>query len=172
MLWAVDVPNDCAVACLGESPVDGVVPLGPDVYVGTLSEVWERILDAKGRVWIDVIGNSMLPTLVDGESVLVERAARPHEVGRIAVIAVPPRLVVHRVVDRCRGRLVTRGDNCDLCDEPVAPSRAFGVVRSVRHSFVRRARVAGSYARRGKFSRAARTLWYPLTQKTWPETTR
>ncbi len=68
--------------------------------------------------WAVTTGVSMQPTF-DGGDVAVVRPAPRYEIGDVVAARNPDlngRIVLHRVVDRVDGRLVTKGDNNDWVD--------------------------------------------------------
>src|SRR5512140_4032334 len=70
--------------------------------------------------WQPVRGRSMLPTLREGDEVLLEPAAEL-ALGEVVVARVPSRrgTILHRVVGLDGARVVTRGDACLRSDPPV-----------------------------------------------------
>lgn len=72
--------------------------------------------------WVVVSGDSMEPTLSDGDLVVLRSADR-YAVGDVVTYPVPAggpgagSLVIHRVVTRDGGTLTTQGDNRDGADE-------------------------------------------------------
>jgi signal peptidase I len=92
-----------------------------------------------GEVRLRVFGMSMVPSVIPGDMVLIQRAALEEILpGEIAVFLREERLFVHRVVDRkimsvagsgneelC---LITRGDRQRDCDLPVSSSELLGRV--------------------------------------------
>lgn len=68
--------------------------------------------------WAVIAGVSMQPTFTAGD-VAVVRPAADYRVGDVVAARNPDlngKIVLHRVVDRIDGRLVTRGDNNDWVD--------------------------------------------------------
>lgn len=68
--------------------------------------------------WAVIAGVSMQPTFAAGD-VAVVRPAADYQVGDVVAARNPDlngKIVLHRVVDRIDGRLVTRGDNNDWVD--------------------------------------------------------
>ena len=84
-----------------------------------------------------VRGASMSPFLRDRDVVTVAPLnGREPRVGDVVAAAVgqPERLVIHRVVARCPGGWLIRGDACQRADGVVAPADLVGrVVRVERH---------------------------------------
>ncbi len=81
-----------------------------------------------GRV--EVRGDSMRPTLIAGDRLLVvrRRAARPGQLVVVADPRRPERLLVKRVSEVAGGRVSVVGDNPDHSTD----SRTFGALESVR----------------------------------------
>lgn len=81
--------------------------------------------------WIPVRGDSMWPSLRDGDAVLCEpmRAALP---GEVVVAKLGTRLVIHRVVIWSEARVELRGDNAPESDAPLSPALIIGRVTTVR----------------------------------------
>ena len=98
------------------------------------------LLEANGRhgsrTWVQATGSSMWPLIGPGDWIRVDGCRTPH-VGDVVVIAVGPRLVAHRLVERHgtgrRALLVTKGDAEAWADAPVQAGAALGVVGAVRH---------------------------------------
>ena len=93
---------------------------------------------ARRRTRVRVTGRSMLPTLSDGEFVLVDPAVSPR-IGQL-VVAIHPQqtdlLVVKRLVGRDDGDLVVASDNPEAGSDsrtwgPVPLDRLIGVVTLV-----------------------------------------
>jgi nickel-type superoxide dismutase maturation protease len=93
---------------------------------------------SRRRMRVRVTGASMLPTLSDGEFVLVDPAAAPR-IGQL-VVAVHPQqddlLVIKRLIGRDEGGLVVASDNPEAGSDsrswgPVPPDRLMGVVTLV-----------------------------------------
>lgn len=74
-----------------------------------------------------VTGTSMVPSLLPGDFVVGVRG-KP-AAGDVVVFESPNgRLVVHRVVRVGDGWVLTKGDNCEIPDDPVPPERVLCVV--------------------------------------------
>ena len=102
----------------------------------------QEVVHNFGEVRLSVFGTSMVPSVLPGDQVLIQRAT-PEEIlpGEIAVFLRSGRLFVHRVVDRrvmaaapkaeetlC---LITRGDRQRNCDPPVQSSELLGRVVTI-----------------------------------------
>lgn len=72
-----------------------------------------------------VVGDSMDPTLVDGDIVRVMPLAAPRR-GQIVAVFVFGALITHRVVAVRAGRVTTRGDNRLLKDPPISLDKVLG----------------------------------------------
>jgi signal peptidase I len=92
-----------------------------------------------GEVRLRVLGTSMVPSVLPGDHVLIQRAALEEILpGEIAVFLREGRLFVHRVVERKKMSvggsgneelcLITRGDRQRDCDLPVNSSELLGRV--------------------------------------------
>jgi signal peptidase I len=92
-----------------------------------------------GEVRLRVFGVSMVPSVLPGDLVLIQRAALEEILpGEIAVFLREERLFVHRVVERKKISvagdaseelcLITRGDRQRDCDLPVSSSELLGRV--------------------------------------------
>lgn len=79
---------------------------------------------------VRVHGDSMVPTLRDGEQVLVDFAPAPPAVGDVLVFRREDLLVVHRFLGRAAGEgepyLRFRGDGLPYFDPPIPPSAVVG----------------------------------------------
>ena len=92
-----------------------------------------------GEVRLRVFGTSMVPSVLPGDLVLIQRAALEEILpGEIAVFLREGRLFVHRVVERKKISvtgsgteepcMITRGDRQRDCDPPVSSSELLGRV--------------------------------------------
>ncbi len=61
------------------------------------------------RIYV-VNGNSMLPALEDGDCIVV-LPVNPLKKGDIIVYEREGELIVHRIVEKCRNYVITKGDN-------------------------------------------------------------
>jgi hypothetical protein len=108
------------------------------------------LLEANGRhgsrTWVQATGASMWPLITPGDWIRVDGGGAP-QVGDVVVVAVGPRLVAHRLVERHgvgrRALLVTKGDAEAWADAPVPARAVLGVVGAVRHERQRRASSVG-----------------------------
>ncbi len=96
----------------------------------------ELVLEAirrSGRAEIRVTGMSMLPAVRAGDLVTVRKdspdCAHP---GDIVLFYRDEQFYLHRVVERCAGMLITRGDANRDCDPPVTAAEFVGRVVCVR----------------------------------------
>jgi signal peptidase I len=99
----------------------------------------EEIVRNFGEVRLRVFGMSMVPSVLPGDLVLIQRASLEEILpGEIAVFLREGRLFVHRVVDRKKMSvamsgneelcLITRGDRQRDCDLPVSSCELLGRV--------------------------------------------
>jgi len=101
-----------------------------------LTEAVERALVAdllrdSGEARINVTGESMIPALLPGDTLVIRRDALSHlQPGQILLCALPGMLAAHRFLRREGARLVTRGDAVNGPDPLVEPDQALGVVVS------------------------------------------
>jgi len=84
-----------------------------------------------GKVQLKVAGTSMVPALWPGDLVTV-RNCQPSELApdSIVVFRQNQRLVVHRMLRREAGRIVTRGDARPCLDPPVPADQIIGCVEA------------------------------------------
>ena len=90
---------------------------------------------------IPVVGESMVPSLVEGDAVLVDLESGTLRVGNIVVFRTRTDLVVHRYLGAVRSarhgpHLRLRGDGRPTFDPPVSRSQILGVVRAVERDGV------------------------------------
>ena len=95
------------------------------------------VLRMSGKIQIRVYGSSMLPRILPGDIVAVQREEPARlAAGDIVLVARSNRLFAHRVVTRelCDGvpALLTRGDSLPHLDAPVFPNELLGRVTSIR----------------------------------------
>jgi hypothetical protein len=108
------------------------------------------LLEANGRngsrTWVQASGSSMWPLITPGDWIRVDGGRVP-QVGDVVVVAVGPRLVAHRLVERHgtggRAVLVTKGDAEACADAPVPAGAALGVIGAVRREREGRATSVG-----------------------------
>jgi signal peptidase I len=109
--------------------------------IGMACGLAEEVVRAFGGVRLRVFGTSMVPTILPGDLVLIQRASL-HEIstGEVVLFLQKGRLFVHRVVDRkvaaTAGRpeescLITRGDRLRHEDPPVSSPELLGRVVSI-----------------------------------------
>ncbi|MBZ4397483.1 S24/S26 family peptidase [Myxococcus sp. MISCRS1] len=82
--------------------------------------------------WIPVRGDSMWPSLRDGDVAGVEPLSREPRPGEVVLARFDDALVLHRVCAVREGVLSLRGDNAAGEDPPIAASRILGCVARVR----------------------------------------
>ena len=85
-----------------------------------------------GKVQLRVAGTSMIPILRPGDVVVVRRCQLPDLVPRsLVMFQRRGGLVVHRMIERSAGHIITRGDAIPCMDEPVSFSDVIGRVEAV-----------------------------------------
>ncbi|WP_158537169.1 S24 family peptidase [Humitalea rosea] len=90
-------------------------------------EIWIRQVIGRsphGLVIVDAAGDSMEPTISDGDLLLLDTAARDLRNGRIYVIETAGNLLVKRVQLRIDGSIILVSDNPNYPPESVAPGGA------------------------------------------------
>jgi hypothetical protein len=97
-----------------------------------------EIVRTFGEVRLRVFGTSMVPSILPGDLISVQRTGLSEiSLGEIAVYLRDGRLFAHRVVARVGGhddpRLVTRGDRLSHHDPPISSSELLGRVISIQH---------------------------------------
>jgi signal peptidase I len=90
-----------------------------------------------GKVRLRVFGTSMVPSILPGDLISVQRAGLSEiSSGEIVLYAREGRLFAHRVVGRVGShddpRLITRGDRLSQNDFPVSTSEFLGRVTSIQ----------------------------------------
>jgi signal peptidase I len=108
------------------------------------------LLNRVGEARLCALGSSMMPSILPGDTLRVERCNGDDvRVGDVVMFTRHGRLFAHRVVSRVDGTLVTKGDSLDSSDGPVAPSEFLGRVISVEQpAFVSRIVRRGRLLRR------------------------
>jgi len=98
-----------------------------------LSSLLAAVTASGATVRIVAHGRSMLPSIRDGDALVVARAEGPPPLGAVVAIAAPPsgRLLFHRVVARRGARVLVRGDNVLQPDGWVEIPAVLGVVERV-----------------------------------------
>jgi hypothetical protein len=82
----------------------------------------------EGRFRWPVEGRSMWPTLQPGSEIEIAPLLHAPALGDVIVFVAEGALVVHRLVHRSRGLLVTQGDGRTRPDRPVHPGDVLGRV--------------------------------------------
>lgn len=90
----------------------------------------------EGRIICQASGNSMLPVIHDGDTLVIERGNSKLDIGTIVLYKNDCGFVcAHRVIDCFYSHevliIVTKGDNCDSDDFPVVYRQVLGVVKQV-----------------------------------------
>jgi hypothetical protein len=80
-----------------------------------IADLWAEVLGKTGESWITIVGNSMSPLILTGDSALVRRAdVSDIEVGDIVTFKRGSALITHRVVgivrEAARIKIVEKGD--------------------------------------------------------------
>ena len=77
-------------------------------------------------------GRSMAPFIVDGDTIVVSPLERPARIGDVVLLKESDgRLIVHRIVGRRKGMILTRGDACAAVDSPADHVGIVGKVTAV-----------------------------------------
>lgn len=101
----------------------------------------EEVVRTVGEVRLCVTGTSMVPSILPGDFVTIQRAS-PKEisVGEVVLYLRNRQLIIHRVVDQqiaasgeraAESRLITRGDRVLRNDPPVSSQELLGRVVSI-----------------------------------------
>ena len=93
-------------------------------------ELIKLVRPAETRL-VTVVGHSMNPTFLDGDTLIVDPPQRPLHIGDVVVYPHRGKLVVHRVIECLEDRLICAGDASWALKEEVAPDDVIGVVRCV-----------------------------------------
>lgn len=140
----------------GGSDADRVLRIGSP----GLAELARAILMSGRPVRFRVSGSSMLPSLRDGDVILVGPPGRPYERGDVAAFVTRPSgpLLVHRLHAAGGGVYRFKGDNASSFDPPVAAEGLIGLVldaerggRSVRFGGRGGRRLMTALSRAGAF---------------------
>jgi len=120
----------------------------PDTAAALKCELAADVLRTSGKLLLGVTGQSMLPAVWPGDTLVIERAGSDAvSEGDIILFGRNRRFFVHRVVKKGihgRSEVVTRGDSMPQADPPVSESEVLGKI-----SFILRS---------GKCIKPARTL--------------
>lgn len=95
-------------------------------------ELATEVLRSSGTLHLRVTGSSMLPTIMAGDTLAIQRSSQDAvSVGDIVLFGRDRRLFVHRVVAKSapqHGTVVTRGDAMPVLDLPVSEADLLGRV--------------------------------------------
>jgi signal peptidase I len=101
-------------------------------------ELASEVLHSSGKLRLQVVGRSMLPTLWPGDTVLVEPVSRERvSAGEIVMFRRGDRFVAHRVVVAAgegKSGMITQGDGLPAPDPPVSASEFVGKVMLIERS--------------------------------------
>jgi signal peptidase I len=109
---------------------------GPDTTTVLKCELAAEVLRSSGRLHLQVNGWSMLPSVLPGDTLMLERACGEHiSPGEIVLFHRDRRLFAHRVIAK-RGqgselRIVTQGDGMARPDPAVSESELLGKVNFI-----------------------------------------
>ncbi|MDH7487677.1 MAG: S24/S26 family peptidase [Anaerolineae bacterium] len=121
----------------------------------TTHDLLRQQLAGGGTARLRVSGDSMAPLIGRGDEVIVEAAAVDElHIGDVVVFDSGNGLLMHRLLARQAGRLVTRGDRMATPDHPWASEQLLGRVRSVLKGDGRHIALTASHV-----PRALRWLW-------------
>jgi signal peptidase I len=118
----------------------GVMMTSEDAFRAELHalkcELAGDVLRSAGRLRLRVTGWSMLPTILPGDTLMIEHAGGEHVVkGDIVLFDRDRRLFVHRVSRKSRSagdlQIVTQGDGMARPDPPISESQVLGKVSFV-----------------------------------------
>jgi signal peptidase I len=108
-------------------------PTPPAPILEAALDLWEQ---ARGQHAIPITGNSMSPTIQDGDRVLVAHGPAGVRRGDVVVCWRGGRLIAHRVLRICHGStgptFITKGDGVSRLDPPVSPDEVVGRVLAVQ----------------------------------------
>jgi phage repressor protein C with HTH and peptisase S24 domain len=121
----VAVPRYDARAAAGRAaPLDEEAPIIQRVE---FSEAWLRSKLRRNPahlVLLEVVGDSMEPTIGEGDVLMLDRSVRDLTTGRIYVLDLGGELVVKRIQRRATGALLILSDNTRYPPEEIAPADA------------------------------------------------
>jgi hypothetical protein len=83
-----------------------------------LLEIVRTTVSVGGAIWIRVTGKSMNPIIRHGDRVLITPSRGAPRRGAVVLLDAGGTPLLHRVVSRGAGWVITRGDNRKLNDEP------------------------------------------------------
>jgi signal peptidase I len=103
----------------------------------TACDLAGEVVRTFGEVRLRVVGTSMVPSILPGDLISVERAgATEISSGDVVVYSREGRLIAHRVVGATSGAeqplLITRGDRLENNDSPVTSAEVIGRVASIQ----------------------------------------
>ena len=91
-----------------------------------------EVLRAGGRLRLQALGNSMLPSIWPGDVLCIEHK-RGEEIvpGDIVLVARDGRFFIHRLIKKYESRWITRGDSLPQSDPPVEEIQVLGKVATI-----------------------------------------
>jgi signal peptidase I len=100
-------------------------------------ELAAEVLRSSGTLRLQVTGSSMLPSVLPGDTLIIERAtAGTVSEGDVVLFGRDRRLFAHRVITpanrRADSKVITRGDAMPAADPPVTPSDLLGRVALIQ----------------------------------------
>ena len=99
-----------------------------------LLQIFSSLAEKKASVRVRAVGFSMSPFIKDGDIITIAplsgAATKP---GMIVAFACEERegLVVHRIISRCNGRRITKGDNSISADPAIDDNNILGFVKKI-----------------------------------------
>jgi len=113
------------VASIGE---EGILSISREDFAAIAGEVVGQGKSFSFRAH----GRSMAPFIADGDTIVVSPLKRPERIGDVVLLQESDgRLIVHRIVGRKRGMIITRGDACAEVDSPADHVGIVGRVTAV-----------------------------------------
>lgn len=102
----------------------------PTTDLEPVVKMLQQALEQHGEFVFAVSGDSMKPTIQDGEQLLVRRQDSPLLPGEVVVARGRNGLYAHRVRFVDKDQVITMGDNNALVDEPIAHTDVLGVAKT------------------------------------------
>jgi len=110
----------------------------PDSSIQNAGGLAEEVIRKFGEVRVRVFGTSMVPSILPGSLILVQRAdVSEISSGEIVLYSREGRFFAHRVVARTyvggQPALITRGDRLGYDDAPITSTELLGRVSGIQH---------------------------------------